>query len=339
MAMHRSSLHHTPASTGGLRRSSIKGRQNFNIFKLPADAVAELPALKALPLELSKFAYTYLKKSLALPPPADARGKPTVEELNAVLLHYLVQDKGGQHIRTWGTLELESELCLGVQRVRCFPFRCDKAWKSNPKNYVAVIPPSKFTGIRFAKFDMADASHRRKLWFGRVELFFQCSFRNAGGRNFKIDLALISCLYDFKCPDAQTVLQREGGARMFYVPDTQWLTVLPINHILGRVPLMKAYLCGSSAPTIPHEFSHHKQAYFKYGHADRNGREGSGSPLLMLNVHLWQFGRPQARTISVQQRHANKERAQKAANQKRAQRMPYTREKAARRRAMRTAAQ
>lgn len=82
-----------------------------------------------------------LKKSLALPPPADARGTPTVEELNAVLLHYLVQDKGGQHIRTWGTLELESELCLGVQRVRCFPFKCDKAWKSNPKNYVALFDP------------------------------------------------------------------------------------------------------------------------------------------------------------------------------------------------------
>ena len=135
--------------------------------------------------------------------------------------------------------------------------------------------------------------------------------------------------------------KERGGASMFYVPDTQWLIVLPINHILGRVPLMKTYLCGSSSPTIPHEFSHHwhKQAYFKYGHADRNGREGSGRPLLMLDVHLWQFGRPQARTIFVQQRLANKELAQKVANQKRAERMPYTREKAARRRVMRTAAQ
>jgi hypothetical protein len=163
-------------------------------------------------------------------------------------------------------------LCLGVQRVRCFPFKSDKAWKCNPKNYVVVIPPSKFTGVSFAQFDMANASHRHKLWFGRVELFFQCSFRNAAGRRFVLQLALLSCLYDFKCPDAQTILQREGAARMFYVPDT-----------------------------------------------------------------LWRFGRPQARTISVQQRHANKERAQKAANQKRAERMPYTRDKAARRRAMRTA--
>ena len=112
---------------------------------------------------MSKIAYTYLKKSLALPPPADAHGIPTVDELNAVLLHFLVQDKGGQHIRTWGTLELESELCLGVQRVRCFPFKSDKAWKCNPKNYVAVIPPSNFTGILSAQFNMANASHRSKL--------------------------------------------------------------------------------------------------------------------------------------------------------------------------------
>ena len=43
--------------------------------------------------------------------------------------------------------------------------------------------------------------------------------------------------------------------------------------------------------------------------------------------------------ISVQQRHANKDLAKKAANQKSAQRMPYTQEKALRRRAMRTAQQ
>ena len=219
------------------------------------------------------------------------------------------------------------------------PFLSDKAWECNPKNYVAAIPPSNYTGIRFAQFDMADASHRSKLWFGRTELFFRCAFRNSSGHAFQLDLTLISFLYNFKCPEAQTILQREGGARMFYAPDTPWLIVLPINHILGRVPLMKAYFCGSSTPTIPRAFSHYKQTYFKYGHADRNGMEGSGSPLFMLSVHMWQFWRPQARTISVQERQANKELAKKAANQKRAQRKPYTQEKAERRRAMRAAAQ
>ena len=66
-----------------------------------------------------------------------------------------------------------------------------------------------------------------------------------------------------------------------YVPDTPWLIVLPINHILGRVPLMKAYLCGSQSPTIPRAVSHLKQSHFRHGHADRNGREGTGSTLPM----------------------------------------------------------
>ena len=121
---------------------------------------------------------------------------------------------------------------------------------------------------------------------------------------------------------------------MFYKPDKEWLIVLPINHILGRVPLMKAYLRGSMSPTIPASFAPQKQAHFKHGHSDRNGQQGGGSPLFMLNVHMWQFGRPQPRTISVQQRRANKEKAQKACNAKRKQRQPYTQERAARRRAM-----
>ncbi len=68
-------------------------------------------ALKTLPLELSKFAATYLRKSLDLLHPADVRGRWSVEELNSVLLNHLFEDKGGLHIqvRSWGTLELESE--------------------------------------------------------------------------------------------------------------------------------------------------------------------------------------------------------------------------------------
>ncbi len=68
MALHRSSLHHTAASTGRVSGSSIKGKQVFDLLYLPPDSVAEHPVLKVLQLELSKFAFTYLKKSLALPP-------------------------------------------------------------------------------------------------------------------------------------------------------------------------------------------------------------------------------------------------------------------------------
>ena len=339
MALHRTRLHHTPASTGGSWPSgAIKGRVAFNVWNLPAVSVQELPSLQSLPLELSKFAYDYLSKSLGLPKPADPHGRPSIAELNGVLLKNLVVDKGGSHVRTWGTLELESDLCLGVQRVRCFPFSSDKAWRCNPMQYVVVIPPKKYTDIPFARFDMADEAHRRQLWFGRAELFFRCAFQDSNkSKKFEVDLVLVSCLYDFKCPEAQTILQTEGGARMFYKPDKEWLIVLPINHILGRVPLMKAYLRGSRSPTIPASFAPHKHSYFRHGHSDRNGAEGGGSQLFMLNVHMWQFGRPQPRTISVQQRRANLEKAQKACNNKRKQRLPYTQERAARRRAMQAA--
>ncbi len=45
---------------------------------------------------------------------------------------------------------------------------------------------------------------------------------------------------------------------MFYEPDEPWLIVQPINHILGRVQLMKAYLEGSDSPTIPSALARHK---------------------------------------------------------------------------------
>jgi hypothetical protein len=155
-------------------------------------------------------------------------------------------------LRTGVDHTLESGVCLGVQRIRCYPFSCDKAWRRNPMQYVAVIPPKKYTDIPFARFNMANEAHRRKLWYGRAELFFRCAFQDSNKRKkFEVDLVLASCLYDFKCPDAQTILKTKGGASMFYKPDKEWLIVLPINHILGRVPLMKAYLSGSMSPTIP----------------------------------------------------------------------------------------
>jgi hypothetical protein len=61
---------------------------------------------------------------------------------------------------------------------------------------------------------------------------FPLCIKNRNGRTFQLDLALLSCLYNFNCPADQTILQADEGARMFYVPDTKWLIVLPINHIL-----------------------------------------------------------------------------------------------------------
>ena len=336
MALHRSSLHHTAASTGGTSRGVVKGKRTFNLWHLPAADLACHPVMSSLARELSKFAYAYLSRTLNLPSPKDQYGKPSVEELNNVLINHL-HERSGQHIRVWYTLDIESDLCAGVQRVRCNPFKAgkdkDKTYGRNFSQYVAVIPPKKYTRISFARFDMADEEHKSLLWYGRVELFFRASFRNSGGRMFDVDLALLSCLYDFKCPAAMKILQKEAGARMFYEPDTPWLIVLPVNHILGRVPLMKAYLGGSDSPTIPSTLARHRNMYFRHGHADRIGMQGGGSRLFMLNVHLWQYGRPQPRTISVEERHARLAKARQASGRKRESRKALLADRSARRRA------
>jgi hypothetical protein len=55
---------------------------------------------------------------------------------------------------------------------------------------------------------MADANHRNKLRFGRVELFFRWSFWSDGWRVFYLDSALLSFLPDFKYPDTETMHQQ-----------------------------------------------------------------------------------------------------------------------------------
>jgi hypothetical protein len=324
MALHREELHHRAAARGN--NAARGGRQTLSIFMLRrggCKAVMEHDLLTRIPTALAFFAYMYARKTLGLPEPADRRGRPSVEELNNVLLRNLCSDSRGRHIRTFGTLELESDRCLGVQRVRCYPFSFDKFRGTNPRQYVALIPPERYSGIQFRQFDLGNARHREMMWVGRVELFFTASFKDAQGEVTEYDLALVSCLYDFEHPSALGPLQLKSGARMFYVPKTPWTIVLPINHILCRLPLMRLYLEGSNEPTIPHSYAPDKDAYFRRGRADRAGKDnvGTGSLLFELNVHLWQYGRPKPRTMTVRERWERQEKrfaAAAAARRKRA---------------------
>ncbi len=54
------------------------------------------------------------------------------------------------------------------------PFKTgkDQAYGRNFSQYVAALPPKKYTGILLKLFDLADVAHRQKLCFGKVELFF-----------------------------------------------------------------------------------------------------------------------------------------------------------------------
>ena len=276
------------------------------------------PILERLPKDLALFAYANLRMTLGLRPPADRNGKPSADELNTVLRQNLRADRNGNHLHTFGVLELESERCLGVQRVRCFPFVFDKFRGSNPMQYVGLVPPQTDSGIAFKDFDMSRPEHRRKMWVGRVELLFSCIFHDhPDGEAGEYDLALISCLWDLHAPSAIGPLQRNAGARLFYVPTKQWTIVVPINRIVGRVPLMPCHLAGSSAPTIPHSMAHQQRRWFKHGSADRAGHVGSGSKVFELNVHLWEFGRPQPRTMTVRERMEHVAKANAARSAKR----------------------
>ena len=313
MALHRKELHHRATGKGPGRN---RGRQRFNVFVLrlrggtQSQSVKDQPLLTRLPTALALFAYMYARNTLGLPVPADRQGKPLVEEVNSVLLRNLCADCRGNQLRTFSTVEMESNMCLGVQRVRCHPFSFDQFRGTNPRQYVALIPPERYSGIPFRQFDLGNSRHREKMWVGRVELFFSASFKDAQGEVTEYDLAFVSCLYDFKHPSAMGPLQLKSGARMFYVPSTPWTIVLPINHILGRVPLMRLYLEGSTEPTIPHSYTRDKDAYFKRGSADRAGKDnvGTGSLLFELNVHLWQYGRPSPRTMTVSERWERQEK-------------------------------
>jgi hypothetical protein len=86
------------------------------------------------------------------------------------------------------------------------------------------------------------------LWYGRVELFFRCTFKNYGGRLFEVDLALLSFLYDFKCPAAMTILQKEAGDLMFYEP------VCTSSAMSKRAKLRPVYFLGGIAATYCEKF-------------------------------------------------------------------------------------
>jgi hypothetical protein len=179
---------------------TIKGRVAFNVWNLPAVSVQELPSLQSLPLELPKFVYDYLLKSLGLPKPADHRGRPSTDELSRVLREIWSRTRV-DHTLEPGVhcTQVRERLVFGSSASLLLPlFVSDKTWKCNPMQYVAVIPPKKYTDIPFAQFDLADEAHRRQLWFGRAQLFFRCAFQDSNKhQKFKVDLVLVSCLYDF----------------------------------------------------------------------------------------------------------------------------------------------
>ena len=79
--------------------------------------------LKYLPGKLAEFIGNNFAEEMKVPdqlmPPA---GRPwSVEALNLILRNCLVEDAGSVHLRTFGTLEWESDFCMGKPKARCYP--------------------------------------------------------------------------------------------------------------------------------------------------------------------------------------------------------------------------
>ena len=140
-----------------------------------------------------------------------------------------------------------------------------------------IPPPPHYHGTRTAFSPSID-----DCWYGRVNLIFKMRVRTDAGAVMECQCALIETLYDY-CP-------REGrtwwpstaqiGTKLLYLPaPAPVVYIVPLSHILGRLPLLPAGDHG----TIPRSMSRRKEACFPRGVCDRDCRPGSGSPLYYIN--------------------------------------------------------
>jgi hypothetical protein len=274
------------------------GRYSFDVWSLPENRVprlrlvAEHLVMTRIPELLGIFAYEFMGPSLGLRS-LSAGGNPSVQEVHDVL-RQLVPDRSGRHIHTFGCLQISLEKFSGSQRIRSYPFgRGDEFHGKNRRPTVFVVPPQQFRYGRVPKhkFTIRGIQDVGKLWLGRVELLFSCSFLAADGREVDCDLALISFLYRFRLDAAYGPCQRSGGAPLYYEPEIPWIRVVPVRLIVGRAPLQRSYPAGGVTGTIPNCYRMHKMAAFRHGKADSNGG-ALGSALYELNIYAWRFGRP-----------------------------------------------
>lgn len=214
------------------------GRYCLDIWSLPADRVPQLdlaikhPAITAIPALLGVFAYEFMQKHLGL----RRTGEPTVTQVNKVLKDNM---SGNALLKTFGVLSLKLPGCQGVQRIRSYPFGPDDMFHGkNCRPTVFVIPPKQFNRRKasYQNFEFNGLHHANRLWVGRVELLFTCTFSaQPDGHDIHCELALISFLYSFNVPAAMGPLQRKAGCTMYYDPaPNHWYRIVPVRHIIGR---------------------------------------------------------------------------------------------------------
>ena len=147
------------------------------------------------------------------------------------------------------------------------------------QDFVFFIPPPPHYRGSLAAFSPAI----NECWYGRVNLIFKMRIRTDDGRTKECQCALIETLYDY-CPgQAKTWWPSTAqiGTKRLYLPSPDPVVyVVPLSHILGKLPLIPAGEHG----TIPRSMHGRKDACYKLGVCDRQGEPGSGSPLFYINT-------------------------------------------------------
>ena len=78
------------------------------------------PVLRWLPTKLAEWAGDNLGVQLGIPPKRSNNW--TAQELNAILLNNIVEQRNGTHLGTFGCIQWESDLYIGRPKARCYPF-------------------------------------------------------------------------------------------------------------------------------------------------------------------------------------------------------------------------
>ena len=142
-----------------------------------------------------------------------------------------------------------------------------------------IPPPPYYTGKRFRFGPSID-----KCWYGRVALVFKIHVCKDDGTLMACTCAMMETLWDY-CPrEAKPWWQSTAqiGSKMLYLPKpSQYVWIVPITNILGRLPLVPAGQTG----TIPYSMHARQQACFKHGECDKADEPGTGS--LLFHINSW----------------------------------------------------
>ena len=146
------------------------------------------------------------------------------------------------------------------------------------QDFVFFIPPPPHYHGSLAAFSPAI----QQCWYGRVNLIFKMRIRTDADQIKECQCALIETLYDY-CPGQSKnwwPSTAQIGTKIMYLPSEPVVYVVPLSHILGKLPLVPAGDHG----TIPRSMHGRKEACYRLGVCDRQGIIGSGSPLFYINT-------------------------------------------------------